>query len=362
MLGALIIISLPLLGSTAYAQATCNATTLCPTEAPCCSEYGFCGTGSFCLGGCNPLWSATLESCAPLPICQNANYTFENFDRIAQNASLYNGNASEYDFVLNGGSISNTSANELVMILTETNNGTRLSSTRYVQYGTMSAKLKTGRWDGVVTAFITMSSIKDEIDWEFTNNSSPDTTTGQTNYFWQGYVPAQTDGTTQGGLTDTYENYHTYTIDWQQDSLQWLIDGQVVRTLNRNDTVDSNGVYHYPGTPAQFELSIWPAGIPANPQGEVEWSGGMINWNDPDYVSAGHFYAIVNSVQVTCAGSAPAGDDAYTYGTNSSAMTPSILLSNASTVINSAPAANPVPGANMLLAVASLVAGVMLFV
>lgn len=30
-----------------------------------------------------------------------------------------------------------------------------------------------------------MSSIKDEIDWEFPGNQ---TTTGQTNYFWQGVI------------------------------------------------------------------------------------------------------------------------------------------------------------------------------
>lgn len=45
--------------------------------------------------------------------------------------------------------------------------------------------VKTGRWAGVVTAFITMSSIKDEIDWEFPGNI---TTEGQTNYFWQGNI------------------------------------------------------------------------------------------------------------------------------------------------------------------------------
>lgn len=45
--------------------------------------------------------------------------------------------------------------------------------------------VKTGRWAGVVTAFITMSSIKDEIDWEFPGNQ---TTEGQTNYFWQGVI------------------------------------------------------------------------------------------------------------------------------------------------------------------------------
>ena len=78
----------------------------------------------------------------------------------------------------------NSSGGALGMILTEANGGTRLSSTRYVHYGTITARskyphvifspfadesmytVKTGRWAGVVTAFITMSNIKDEIDWE----------------------------------------------------------------------------------------------------------------------------------------------------------------------------------------------------
>jgi len=45
--------------------------------------------------------------------------------------------------------------------------------------------VKTGRWAGVVAAFITMSSIKDEIDWEWPGNK---TTEAQSNYFWQGFT------------------------------------------------------------------------------------------------------------------------------------------------------------------------------
>ena len=45
--------------------------------------------------------------------------------------------------------------------------------------------VKTGRWGGVVTAFITMSDIKDEIDWEFPGAK---TTEGQSNFFWQGVI------------------------------------------------------------------------------------------------------------------------------------------------------------------------------
>lgn len=49
----------------------------------------------------------------------------------------------------------------------------------------MAHAVKTGKWGGVVTAFITMSDIKDEIDWEF---PGAQTTEGQSNYFWQGVV------------------------------------------------------------------------------------------------------------------------------------------------------------------------------
>lgn len=72
--------------------------------------------------------------------------------------------------------------------------------------------VKTGRWGGVVTAFITMSDVKDEIDWEFPGSQ---TTQGQSNYFWQGVIPTPTDGATHGNLTDTFSNFHEYTVSCQ---------------------------------------------------------------------------------------------------------------------------------------------------
>jgi len=317
----------------AAAQETCNSTSLCSSANPCCSPYGYCGSGpDFCFGGCDPLGSHTLTSCMPEPVCESSNITFNSFDRILMNQSLFDGNASKWDFILNEGNIQNTTAGELVMILTEANNGTRLSSTRYVHYGQLTARLKTGRWGGVVTAFITMSDIKDEIDWEFPGNQ---TTQGQTNYFWQGVIPPQTAGQTTGNLTDTFSNYHDYTIDWQPDQLQWLVDGNVVRTVTRASLTDnSTGVSRYPNTPSRIELSIWPAGISSEPAGTVEWAGGMINWNDPDYQAAGHFYAYVDSVSITCNDPTPAGPNitSYVYGSNSSAFTPSIDFSNETTI------------------------------
>ncbi|EKM57978.1 glycoside hydrolase family 16 protein [Phanerochaete carnosa HHB-10118-sp] len=273
----------------------------------------------------------------PEPVCQDAIHTFPDLSRIVMNTTYYDGNATEYDWTLDKGSIINTnsSGGELALLLTETNGGTRLSSTRYLHYGTITARLKTGRWGGVVTAFITMSDIKDEIDWEFPGNA---TTEGQTNYFWQGNIPAwpATHGATIGNLsflTDTFETYHDFTIDWQIDTLTWLIDGHIVHQVVASDTV-VNGTSNYPNTPSRIQLSLWPAGIPSEPTGTVSWAGGMINWQDPDYLSAGHFYALIQGINVTCHDPAAATNDTtgYVYGTNQSAFTPSVAFSNASTI------------------------------
>ena len=60
----------------------------------------------------------------------------------------------------------------------------------------------------------------------------------------------------------------------------------------------------------------------------------MINWQDPDYVSAGHFYALIQSVNITCndPGTEPTDATSYVYGKNSSSFTPSVAFSNLTTI------------------------------
>ena len=43
-------------------------------------------------------------------------------------------------------------------------------------------------------------------------------------------------------------------IDWQEDTLTWLIDGNAVRTLKRSDVTGTDGVSRYPSTPSRIEL------------------------------------------------------------------------------------------------------------
>ncbi|KAF9225722.1 glycoside hydrolase family 16 protein [Gyrodon lividus] len=348
-------------GVFAAQGATCNATSPCSSDYPCCSAYGFCGDGYYCLGGCDPLSSQSLTSCTPSPVCQSANYTLSDTSRILTNYTYFNGNASEYDWVVQEGSIMNTTSDgeaAIALLLTENGGGTLLSSTRYVHYGQVTARLKTGRWAGVVTAFITMSDIKDEIDWEFPGNA---TTEGQTNYFWQGLIPQTTNGVIETGFTDTYANWHDYTIDWQPDAMTFLVDGNITRTIKASDCINNvTGVNQYPSTPSRIQLSLWPAGISSEPQGTVQWAGGMINWNDPDYVSAGHFYALFQSVSVQCNDPTPPNSSvtSYVYGSNTTTDTPSIAFSNAST-INGASSLPGVNGVHGVLAAVVLAAALL---
>lgn len=68
--------------------------------------------------------------------------------------------------------------------------GTLLMSTHYVWYGKISATMTTSQGQGVVTAFIMMSDVKDEIDFEFVGTS---TTTAQSNYYWQGVTDCKSE-------------------------------------------------------------------------------------------------------------------------------------------------------------------------
>lgn len=163
------------------AQATCGAGNLCPSDTPCCSQYGECGVGAYCLGGCDPEYSHSLDSCMPAPVCKSADYKLDSLDDIASNTK-YLGDASEANWVSSGQPVAYNDEAVLLTMAADTV-GTLLSSTHYVWYGKISTTMTTSQGAGVVTAFIMMSDVKDEIDFEFVGT---DVTAAQSNYYFQG--------------------------------------------------------------------------------------------------------------------------------------------------------------------------------
>ena len=127
------------------------------------------------------------------------------------------------------------------------------------------------------------------------------------------------DLTVDGG--STFDDYHTYELDWQPDQLTWAVDGTVMRTLKKSDTFNkTTNQYHYPQTPARVQLSLWPAGLSKNGQGTISWAGGLIDWDSQDIHANGYYYAMFKDISVQCYDPPKdvnvTGDNSYVYTKN----------------------------------------------
>ncbi|CCK71105.1 chitin transglycosylase UTR2 KNAG_0G00480 [Huiozyma naganishii CBS 8797] len=291
----------------------CNATIACPEQFPCCSQGGQCGTGQYCIGNCDPRYSFTPEACMPDPVCKNTYTKFSNYSSKILNSYTFLGNASAADWTYGGYIMDYPEEDSLVLAMPKNSAGTVLSSTNAVWYGKVSARLKTSHLPGVITAFILYSGVQDEIDFEWVGSNL---TTTQTNYYWQGVLNYNNSGNIT--TTDTFENFHDYEIDWQEDHITWSVDGVVGRTLYKNETYnETTQQYRYPQTPSKVDISIWPGGNSTNAPGTIAWAGGEINWDAPDITENGYYYTILKEINVTCygppSGVTKNGSESYIY-------------------------------------------------
>ncbi|KAI9202463.1 concanavalin A-like lectin/glucanase domain-containing protein [Polychytrium aggregatum] len=184
---------------------------------------------------------------------------------------------------------------------------TRVSSTRYILYGKITARLKAVRQIGFVTSFITMSDIGDEIDWEMVKGQS------QSNVFYHQYQDQSPwnltkldpeKGTHYGAFVPSgaFDDWHIYEMDWTHNQITYSIDGVVQKIFTKaGDGKQSKQVqsgliqYWYPTTPSLIQFSLWDAGDSDRTR---EWAGGATDWSgaDPNYGR----YAIFEYVQVQC--------------------------------------------------------------
>lgn len=145
-------------------------------------------------------------------------------------------------------------------------------------------------------------------------------------------------GAKHGGIANTLTTEHEYEIDWTPDKITWSIDGKQVRTQQKSDTwnVTSNR-YDYPQTPARVQLSLWPAGLPTNGEGTIEWGGGLVDWNS-QYVTNGYYYAAFSEVRMQCynppSGANVQGSVSYTYD-DVAATNDTVVIGNKPTVLKS---------------------------
>lgn len=124
-----------------------------------------------------------------------------------------------------------------------------------------------------------MSERGDEIDWETVGK---DAQSIQTNIFYKGIIERGV----HGGVHKVADisKPHEYELDWKRTGLTFAIDGVVVRNVtptseNRVSKMVPVGENWYPTTASLVQVSIWDSP-------STDWSGGPINWNSLDAVSA----------------------------------------------------------------------------
>lgn len=338
-----LIVSL-VVAADSYTSIYCNASSSCPEDLPCCSQYGVCGTGMNCLGGCNPHFSYEKDACMPMPVCQNFTTDFKQGTDVAKDINEYLGNPDDTDWVYSG--YIADYEDSLILAMPNQSGGTVLSSTRYVWYGKVSATLKTSHLAGVVTAFILFSNSQDEIDYEFVGSELE---VAETNYYYQAILNYT--NSLNANISDTFENYHTFEVDWTPEQLTWSIDGESYRTLKREDTYNSTtNKYYYPQTPSRVQVSLWPAGSSTNAVGTIEWAGGEIDWDSDDIKNYGYYYMLLKSVTVECyeppEGTSIEGDTAYVYNSSKSFDSDTVKITDDDTELGSSDASGLDPDKN----------------
>ncbi|RHZ83693.1 hypothetical protein Glove_88g5 [Diversispora epigaea] len=269
----------------------------CPQDSPCCNK-GWCSSDiKFCL---------LDKSCYPQPPCVNH---YDDFTSVKiQKLADFSGDPNEADWTSDfTPDNSATDGNNLLLNMkldTSKKNefgnyqgfGATVSSTRWMLYGTVSARIKSGSSSlGVVSSFVisnnTALTIGDEIDLEWVGLNPNEV---QTNYYWHGVID-YTKGVKIPIGADTSKDFHIYTIDWQPDLLSWYVDGNLVRKVTKESTYDPDAkVYKYPSSPSRISFSLWDGGEQA--KGTADWAGTPTDWSDPNKI----YTMTVDWVNITC--------------------------------------------------------------
>jgi beta-glucanase (GH16 family) len=177
--------------------------------------------------------------------------------------------------------------------------GATIATTRWFQYGTVTARMKMAKGRGVVSSIVLRGSdgadggIEDEIDWEWVGSRTDQV---QSNfYYWQILSHDHGQYHTLPNV-DLSLDFHEYTLEWMPDYLTWKMDGKVLRTLFRNQTWDETlQKYKYPSRESRLAFSLWDGG--SQSEGTSKWAGGLTVWNE---TAPPTYRMVVDWVKIDC--------------------------------------------------------------
>ncbi|GMG00259.1 unnamed protein product [[Candida] boidinii] len=148
-----------------------------------------------------------------------------------------------------------------------------LKSNFAIMFGKVEVILKAASGTGVVSSFYLQSNDLDEIDFEWVGGDGYHV---QSNYFSKGNT-ATYDRGGMHAMADPRADFHNYTIEWNENEINWIVDSNIVRTLTPSN---SQG---FPQAPMYLFMGIWAGGDSSNAEGTIEWAGGLTDYSDAPF-------------------------------------------------------------------------------
>ncbi|CAN8100711.1 unnamed protein product [Discula destructiva] len=249
------------------------------------SSRSFLLPAAFLLGTLQQVLAQTSSDCNPMVngtnVCPTDPAFSSSFDFV------FNSTVNDYDalWTVTNGEIDWTTDGAYFTIKAQGDAPT-IRSNFYIFGGRVELWLKTAPGQGIISSVMLLSDTLDEIDLEWLGGNE---TAVQTNFFGKGVnnYTWQSDFVVSGGPQN---DYHNYTIDWKEESLDWYIDGAHVRSLTPEQ---ANNTYSYPQTPCRIYIGPWAGGDPDNAPGTIAWAGGETDYDD------GPFTMAMQSISVT---------------------------------------------------------------
>ncbi|KAI6082899.1 concanavalin A-like lectin/glucanase domain-containing protein [Hypoxylon rubiginosum] len=167
----------------------------------------------------------------------------------------------------------------------------------YMLGGRYDVEMKIAPGQGVISSAVLWSDVQDEIDFEFSGNQfgqkpfppqdgmwSVETNIFARGKMWDGAATYQKD------TFKPAEQFHKYSVEWDEKHMSWYVDDKVVRSVQAKDTPSG---FVFPQSPMKLQLGVWGGGDPDNNHWTVEWAGGEIDMKGAPYTM------LVKSVNIT---------------------------------------------------------------
>ncbi|CAL5866268.1 uncharacterized protein PFLUO_LOCUS475 [Penicillium psychrofluorescens] len=210
---------------------------------------------------CNPL----KTTCPPDPAL-STEHTFWFNETLDD--TLWNMTSGSLDYTSEGAQFT----------LNEEGDSLLLMSNFYIFFGVMEVHAKMATGNGIISGVILESDDLDEIDWEWVGSN---TTGVQSDFFGKGNTTTWNRGAKHNAANANLD-FHNYTTYWDQEKLQWWVDGDMVRQVNYSERLTVYG-QNYPQTPCRVKASLWPSGVEGESPGTIKWGGGMVDWSQAPF-------------------------------------------------------------------------------